>query len=118
MSLKETILPLADAYAAAGFTEGKANTHLFPFEVGNKVDVREKARAALIAALDAADAENEKLRLDAERYRFCFTSDDFAVCDYEGSAPFCEGPGGWRWMDKDEADNRIDAARAALGEKT
>lgn len=77
----------------------------------------DQLRTAYNAGLEdaALKAENTALKADAERYRFCFTSDDFAVCNYEGNTPFCEDTGGWTWMYKDEADNRIDAARAALG---
>jgi hypothetical protein len=60
MTIKETILPLADAYATAGFAEGGAGNHMFPFEIESKAAKRKEARAALCAALDAADRELEQ----------------------------------------------------------
>jgi len=71
--------------------------------------------AALKVRIERLNADLKEARKDAFRYQHCFTSDDFAVCDYERSAPFCEEHDGWRWMDKDQADKAIDAARAALG---
>jgi hypothetical protein len=58
---KENLLSLADAYAAAGFAEGGAGNHMFPFEIESKAAKRKEARAVLCAALDAADREVEIL---------------------------------------------------------
>lgn len=66
------------------------------------------------AMLRSQAAEIERLRLDAERYRFCFSDDNYVVCKWETPAPFSEEYGDWKWLAKDEADRWIDAARAAL----
>jgi hypothetical protein len=66
MTTTQTAESLADAYAAAAFAEGKAGTHLFPFEVENKVDVRMKARDALAAMLRSQAAEIGRLRTALE----------------------------------------------------
>ena len=56
MSLKETILPLADAYADVSATH----------------QVHAKERAALCAALDAADREIERLTEESATYKRAF----------------------------------------------
>jgi hypothetical protein len=120
MTIKETVLPLADAQANAV----------------HPLDIRQ-ARAALCAALDAADkdkeqseyiiaeaagdvdrleAENAALRLDAERYRYlkqCRTTDPEQGVDvFFGIGKFDEW--GVEHLYESAADAAIDAARAAL----
>jgi hypothetical protein len=57
MNIKETILPLADAYAASALVA--------PFSDANAHDATQ-ARAALCAALDAADREVEALKYNVD----------------------------------------------------
>jgi len=99
MTIKETILPLADTCTDA---------------LGKKFHVQRDARAALVAALDAADAENEKLR-DIARLHY-----GYAKGYYMNKCIRCEAQ--MEFVDKrchvcvDCADKAIDAAHAALGD--
>jgi hypothetical protein len=121
MTIKEAVLPLADNYAQ------------------NYGSREYDHRAALIAALDAADreveafnqdhierllrieqkvdaliAENAALRLDAERYQW-LTADH---PDYE-TRMWLQAISDSLWCrNKGNSDAAIDAARTALGEKT
>jgi len=83
MSLKETILPLVEELVVE---------HVSNYQGMDGVQRRVKAGNAVVAALDAADAENEKLR------------------DLLGKIEFAFSPSA-----KDATlANLIDAARAAL----
>jgi hypothetical protein len=129
MTIKETILPLADEMEQKGVDVEAAVLTNAPLK--ETLEAHAKARAALCDALDAADrdkfqseyiiaeaagdvdrleAENAALRLDAERYQW-LTADH---PDYEtrmwlqaiADSLWCRGKG--------SSDAAIDATRAAL----
>jgi hypothetical protein len=63
MSTKEQVLPLADAYAEAhAIAEWQSDQGWVEAHIADCHKKDSEARAALEAALDAADAENAKLR--------------------------------------------------------
>lgn len=59
-------------------------------------------------ALESLTAERDALAADAARYRFCFKSESFAVCQWSDESD-------WLWLHPEEADAAIDAAIQGAG---
>ena len=77
-------------------------------EAADAIEALQSTLARIEKKVDALIAERDALKLDAERYRHCFSEGDFGVCRYEQDTQWDDG--GWVWLAKDEADNWIDTA--------